>query len=271
MAYADLGGLGAKQGAAVFYDWVAPGIAPQLLPWLAILALLLLKSNRCAAAWWIWVPLGLVGGATSLPETVVGYLPSSEVGMFLEVISPFGFGLAAVWLLAGWVAWKHRMLAFVGALVPLGAFAALAFLIRQGLDDLGGEMLQMGIFVAAGALVMSVALTLAGLVCRGRYGWLRLSLWLMAALVVLWLLVIGPFFLVAVISSRGEVPLAALLAIVGVAAGITFGVILPFLVLSFANGFYRERLKGLLHLGTAATPPLVITSPLPTVAEAAGS
>ena len=52
------------------------------------------------------------------------------------------------------------------------------------------------------------------------------------------------------------------------AAGITFGVLLPFLVLSFANGFYRERLKGLLHLGGAAAPP-VITPPPPAVAEAA--
>jgi hypothetical protein len=31
-------------------------------------------------------------------------------------------------------------------------------------------------------------------------------------------------------------------------SGVTFGVLLPFLVLSFANGFYRERLKELLRL-----------------------
>jgi hypothetical protein len=31
-------------------------------------------------------------------------------------------------------------------------------------------------------------------------------------------------------------------------SGVTFGLLLAFLVLSFANGFYRERLKELLHL-----------------------
>jgi len=31
-------------------------------------------------------------------------------------------------------------------------------------------------------------------------------------------------------------------------SGVTFGVLLPFLVLSFANGLYRERLKDLLRL-----------------------
>jgi hypothetical protein len=57
---------------------------------------------------------------------------------------------------------------------------------------------------------------------------------------------------------------------VGVSTGITFGVMLPFLVLSFANNLYRERLKGLLHLGGAEAPP-VVTPPLSAVPEAAGS
>ena len=130
-------------------------------------------------------------------------------------------------------------------------------MVRQGWEGVGLETLQLGIFLAVSVLVMSVALSLAGLVCRGRYGWLRLSLWLMAALVVVWLLVLGPFFIIAMIASGGNVPLLALFAVVAVATGITFGVLLPFLVLSFANGFYRERLKGLLHLGGAAPPPVI--------------
>jgi hypothetical protein len=90
---------------------------------------------------------------------------------------------------------------------------------------------------------------------------------MLAALVVVWILVIGPFFIIAVVSSGGNVPLVAVFGIVGVAAGITFGVLLPFLVLSFANGFYREWLKGLLHLGGAVPPP-VITPPMPAMAAA---
>ncbi len=269
VAYADLGGLGPRQGAAVAYDWVAPSIVPQILPWLAVLALLLLKSNRCASAWWIWVPLGLVGGAACWPEPVLGYLPPSEIGPFLELISALGFGLAAVWLLAGCLAGKHRMLAFGGILLTLAAFAALAFLVRQDWEGFGVEALQVGIFLGASGLVISVALTLVGLVSRGRYGWLRLSLWLMAALVVLWLLIIGPFLVIMALSTSG-VPMLALFGAVGMAAGITFGVVLPFLVLSFANGFYRDRLKGLLHLGAAATPPPVSTPPTPVVPVAVG-
>src|SRR5208282_6576796 len=103
VAYADLGGLGSKQGAPVIYDWVPPSLIPQALPWLAILALLTLKPNRCASAWWIWVPLACVGGLASAPETVVELLPSSQFGVFLDLISALGFGVAAVWLLSSYL------------------------------------------------------------------------------------------------------------------------------------------------------------------------
>ena len=145
----------------------------------------------------------------------------------------------------------------------------LAYMIGRGWEEIRGQTLAMGMSVAASALVMSAALTLAGLLCRRRYGWARLTLWLVAALIALWLLVIGPFFVVAVISSGGRVPLLAVLPVIGMAVGITFGVILPFLVLCFVNGFYRERLKGLLHLGAVTAPPPVITPPIPAVPEAA--
>ena len=50
---------------------------------------------------------------------------------------------------------------------------------------------------------------------------------------------------------------------------ISMGVLLPFLVLTFANGFYRERMKGLFHLGAPAPPPIT-APPMPAVAAVAG-
>ncbi len=267
VAYADLGGLGSKQGAPVAYDWAAPSAIPQLLPWLGILALLLLKPNRCSSAWWILVPLGLAGGVAMVPQSAVGFMPSSILELLLGLISALGFGLAAVWLVSSYLGWKHRMLALLGVLLGLAVISSLVLFVRQGL---GSEMLQLGVILALSVPVVSVALTLAGLFCRGRYGWLRLTLWLVAALAVLWLLAIGPFLLVEMISSRRGVRLGELFGVVGVATGITFGAMLPCLVLSYVNGFYRERLKGLLHLGGAEAPPPVIAPPMPAVPEAAG-
>jgi hypothetical protein len=270
VAYADLGGLGSKQGVPAVYDWAAASAMPQLLPWLVILGLLLLKLNRCASAWWILAPLGCVAGLASAARPLLAFLPSSKYDLFLELPGALGFGLAAAWLLSSYLGWKHRLLAFLGFLLALGGFSGLAFACTQGWEGVGIEMMQMGLFIGVSALVISVAVSLAGLVCRKHYGWLRLSLWQVAALAVVWLLVLGPIFVIEQMMNRGNAPVMALLAVVGVATGITFGTVLPFLVLSFANQFYRERLKALLHLGDTVAPP-VITPSMPTEAVAVTS
>jgi hypothetical protein len=46
-------------------------------------------------------------------------------------------------------------------------------------------------------------------------------------------------------------------------AVVSFGIILPYLILSFASSFYRQRLKDLLRLPTAdASPPAPTPSPV---------
>ena len=269
VAYADLGGLGSKQGAPEYYDWAAASAMPQLLPWLAILGLLLLKPNRRASAWWIWVPLGCLAVVASAPQPILAFLPSSDFELFLEMSCARAFGLAGVWLLSSYLGWKHRMLAFVGFLVALGAISLLTFVCRQGWEDVSPQTLQVGLFLGVSVLVISIAVTLAGLVCRKRYGCWRVGLWLMAALVLVWLLVLAPIFAITMMASHSGPPVWVIFAVTGVATGITFGTLLPFLVLSFASGFYRERLKDLLHLGGATAPP-VITPPMPAVPAAVG-
>ena len=82
---------------------------------------------------------------------------------------------------------------------------------------------------------------------------LRLCLWLITALLVVWLLLTGPFFVFAMIFSSGLALVGTVLAL----AGVSFGVLLPFLILSFVNAFYRARLKDLLHVGREADPPVI--------------
>ena len=244
---------------------------PQFLPWLAILGLLMLKPNRCASAWWVLIPLGIAASVACVPQSVRNLLPSSQFEMFLEWISALGFGLAAVWLLSSYLGWKHRMLTFLGILVAQAVFSALAYVVRQGWEGLGADTMALGVVLTVSALAIAVAVSVTGLMCRGRYGWMRVSLWLMAALLVAWLVVIGPFCVIAMVASGGGVPVLQFLISVPLAAGIIFAVLLPYLVLSFINWFYRERLKALLHLGGAAGTPPVIAQPVPAVAVTAGN
>jgi len=105
------------------------------------------------------------------------------------------------------------------------------------------------------------ALNLAGWLCRRQYRPAGLTLWLVVFIAALWVLISAPFFVFAVVASGGGEWLEFLQAILAF-VGLTFAMLLPFLVLAFAIGLYRERLKELLHL-SAATPPPVLAPPLP--------
>jgi hypothetical protein len=256
VASSDLGGLGSRDGSPVIYNWTVPSLMPLLLPWLAILLLLILKPNRCAQAWWIWLPLGCLVLLGSVMQSSSNFLPSSILDLFLEVVIALAFGLAAVWLLSTYMGRKHRFLTFLGLLLALAGFSVLSFVVRQGSDLLERETLQSGILLAACVLVISVAVSLAGLLCRRRYRPVRFSLWLVAFLVVVWSVIVTPFFVVALVANGGGIPVMALVASVLTMTGITFVLLLPFLILSFTSSFFRERLKGLLHMEVGIPPKL---------------
>ena len=84
---------------------------------------------------------------------------------------------------------------------------------------------------------------------------------LMIPLLTVWAVILVPFLVVALVSSGagagivGEVLIAILTT-----AGVDLIMVLPFVILSFANPFFRERLKDLLNLGQEA-PPMITAVP----------
>ncbi len=79
-------------------------MVPQLLPWLAILAALALKPNRGWSAWWIWVPVACLAAGCHWLQPAAPSSPRDRSGEAFEVLLAvplaWGFGLAALWLLA---------------------------------------------------------------------------------------------------------------------------------------------------------------------------
>lgn len=247
------------------YTYVPPSMIPGLLPWIAILLMLMLRSNRRGSAWWIWVALGCGWGLQAGLAAVAGerYLPT-------EILNGPGkalvFGVAALWLLSSYLGWKHRFLTFLGAafiLVLMGSFVYAVTFETEGFEAVG-----LGVVVCVFALVIAVALSLAGLVSRRKYAPSRLFVWLLAWCVAIPSAVALPFFVIGRVTS-GPTPLLDFFGPVLAAAGICFMAVLPYLVLSFANAFYRERLQGLLHLETGGAPPVIHEAPVGTVATGA--
>jgi len=71
----------------------------------------------------------------------------------------------------------------------------------------------------------------------------------------------APFFLIALIVSGGRIAWSEFFVPVLAVATVNFATLLPFLILSSASPFFRERLKALLHVKPEVPPPL--NMPLP--------
>jgi hypothetical protein len=252
VASADLGGLGAKDGSPITYNWVLPGVAPLLLPWLVILGLLTLKSNRCASAWLIWLPLGCVFVFLLAFPSI---LPSGT-NFFLDAIMALAIGLAAVWLLSNRLRRQHRFVTFLCILPALAGFSLLAMLAKQCLNLRYIESMQTAITLAVAVAASSAAMSVTGWICRREFRPVFCGFWLLLTVVALWLLIALPFFLVAVVSSGGRIPWSEFLIPILIVGAANYAVLLPFLILSGTNAFYRERLKLLLNIQPPVPPPL---------------
>jgi hypothetical protein len=94
----------------------------------------------------------------------------------------------------------------------------------------------------------------------------KLALWFVVLLVGVWCVVLAPFFLIAILTSGGGPSWMQLAGAVLAISGISLMIALPFLLLSFANRLFRERLGRLLHLTEPSTP----VANLPPTAPPAG-
>jgi len=252
----------------VAYVWTPVSAPPQLLPWLVVLVLLVLRPNRTARAWWIWLPPLTVVGLLPAVRSLLEFIPAEPLDLFSQTFNSLAFGLAAAWLLMPFLRHRLRFLAFLRTLATLAAFSGLAFLVRQDWDE-SGLVAGFLVFVGLCVLVVAVALSLAGLMCHRQYRPLRLSLWLAIYVLVLWLVIVLSLFLMAVLRGGGGPWLEFLQTVFSIVA-VTFITVLPFFILAFANGFFRDRLKGLLHLQPASPPPVLTSITPPPIIQAAG-
>jgi peptidoglycan/LPS O-acetylase OafA/YrhL len=262
-ATADLGALGAKAGPMIAWQWSPPSRLPRSLPVLALLLLLLPKRNRCRQALWVAAPVAATVALEFLVCSALGMADELPDGAF-EILRAMTLGLAGAWLLLPYFSRRNRFVTFVGVLAAIELFSLFTCAVGQGQEGNSGSG-DLLIGVAAVALLLSAALNLAGWSCRKKYGWWRLSLWLLLWIMAGWLVF---FALMSVIEGPGTLPeMAAGLVMI---SAVSFALLLPFLVLSFANAFYRTRLQEVLRLSQPvplAGPEPPAPNTLPSVAQ----
>jgi hypothetical protein len=243
---------------------------PQLLPWLAILALLALKPNRGLSTWWIWLPLACLAAGWHYVQLGLqsprSGLPNDVLNVLIDVPRALAFGVAALWLLAPYVGHSLRFRVFLHMLLVLGIFGAFSFAVTAGWDKgaaariaaLPGSNFAVSSGWAEGtaqvmmlallALVITAAMVFCGLACRERHRPFQLCLWLFLSLLAVWLVVLTLLYVLCLIASPGSMDYSSLLGIGLLMLALTFATLLPFLVLSWVNALFGERLKTLFHL-----------------------
>jgi len=267
-AYADLGGLGAKQGPSATIVWRMPNLLPVLLPWLAVLVLLALPSNRSARAWWIWAPLAGMAWLAAGAEAVFEAAENEEVGAVIQGLNSVAFGLAAVWLLGDSFGRRHRAAAVPLTALAFAAVGLLAFVVSPVFEefwDLRRWVPALPIYLTFGigaGPVYAGALHLDGWMSRRRFrGWLfalRLPIWLW----FMWLAAGGLLAGIITFESGSSFEWVGFLMGTIIFALLSYGLILPFVILSFTCPFYKERLRTMLKLpasGVALPPAPPIT------------
>jgi hypothetical protein len=273
-AYADLGGLGTKQGPPVRFVWTLPNVLPLLLPWLVVLGLLGLPSNRTARAWWIWAPLVVLALFGAGLEAATDAANNEELGYMVQTACAAAFGLAVVWLLGAGLARLGRALSIVLMALAFAAVSLLAFVVSPMWEQLWDLrryeptiLLYLLLFWIAGGLVYAGGLNLTGWMCRKQFSCFRVLLRLPFWLWVMWVVAGSLLGCVMTFVLNDNFEWIGILFVPLVLALVSFGMILPYLILSFTSSFYRERLKCLLRLPTiesspaAPDPSLAVESP----------
>lgn len=245
--------MGANDGPPVTFHWSPPNPLPRLIPWLAILILLVFPRNRTASAWWIWAPLGWALVLRAGMKAMFTFIPSEVLDVFCESLLALAFGMAAVWLLAPQLSSRLRIVAGLKILSVLAVFSIGAYAVTQNWLEMGGQQFAGLIILGITATVVTLALCLAGFANRRKFHTARFWFVVLLGLIVFTMLGLLPFAVVAFLSDGAEV-LGVLVIFALVSSGICFVLLTPYLILSFRNGFYRDRISALLRWDNGLPP-----------------
>ena len=275
VSYDNLGGLGAREGLPTVYTWEPPPPEPPEMPaaasgtvkvfaWLLLLLpLFLFRQNRSPKAWWIWLPLGV----TALVGLPLVWLTSDGDQNLLGLFCGCTAGLGAVWLLTPWLASRYRVVMFLKTLPLLAGASMVAYVPTFIGGSVGGPDFwpYMVIFLGCAGFVVAAALALTGFCVRRRFGRIRFVLWL-----VVWVVPAWAASLILIMALLGGGPGWEELLIGGlIVSGITVAMLLPLVLLSFFQPFYRTRFSTWLNLPRPQPPPLPrVPPPLVEIAQA---
>lgn len=257
VASGDIGDLGPKEGTGITYNWSILYNVAGWLPWLLVIAaLVLLKENRRGAAYLILLPVlvfkGILCGIIALMARFAN-MPSEIAMLFHTLADCLLVGFVLNWLLGERIGNRNRFVTWLLAIVIFAITWAVS-LVSMGT---GREAMQISIFIGMTVAILMLSFPLSGFKCRKAFGPVKFCLWM-----ALWVVVFtyGLFLTVALIQSAftGWKYIGQMLLAISIGGGIYSGILivalLPFEILLLANGFWRKRFEAVFGLKAPAPP-----------------
>ena len=245
---ADIGEFGPTNGKPVTYHFSPLYHVQGIIPWLLLpLALVALKENRTRQAAWILVPIVLLAAVYS---AVMKLLPMDSGGavqlnvMFTSIV----LGFSMIWLFAERIQNRNRLVTFLLATLIYFGFLGVN-LLSAGF----GESIIAIVFLAAISISAIIfAFAIATLTSPKRFSTIRFVIMIGAALFASLLVIFSA--ITFIFYPPANVPAGARLTEVLTASFfgslIYYTGLLPFLVMLYANPFWRKRFEAVLGIQT---------------------
>ena len=183
------------------------------------------------------------------------FLLADEGGELPQAICSSLTGLAAVWLMMPYLGSRHSVATFFKTLPLMACFSLLAF-VPSLLWGEGGWIdfrPPLAAYLAVASLSATLTLIFTGRSLHSRFGRMRFVRWLAFWALVAWVAVATPFLIYGL--RTGNIELGPALFVMLCSAAVTLALLLPFVLLSFAQPFYRARFFDYFKITqTGATP-----------------
>jgi len=178
-------------------------------------------------------------------------VPTSAEVVFDQIFYSLIIGVSVVFLLGHKLGGSNRFVTFLlalGVMMILWSVGAMSYI---GIE-FSNNMFVSIVYFASLALAILLGIVLAGWFCRKRYSWKRFLSMLVLGCIITGVMLLFSFFVVYTIFESGlrfQLALFIQIPIVGAVLGfISYIIILPYMILAFRSGFFRERLYSCLRL-----------------------
>lgn len=250
----DIGALAPQNGSPVIFNWSVFINLIQLLPWVLMLSLFLLKDNRKWQAWMILIPVIIVYAGFILARRMIPFMDNYAT----QIIGWLALGVAFIMLLSNKLKARSRLVVFflsLGIMFVVGVVNALSS-SYMSFSELGVfSLINYGIvtFIMLGG--MSLTRFLNRILGRKRntlkhFIFSLPVVLLLVSVVILWIFYTVWFFSGVDLYWGMGILMDSLVygTILGI---ILYYILFPFLIMAFYNSVYRIRLQAVFRFKEA--------------------